>query len=377
MNEILLFQRIVPHYRVPVFRLLSQKLNIRICASDIRNSSLMSFISEIPTGIKLKYIKIYKDKVVYQFMLKLLMTSKPNIVICETSLLYLTFWTLLICKYIFRYKIIGWTHGIDNKEFFTRQIFAKRVIRKIIYKYLDAIILYDENRKKIIEQEVSNPEKVFYAKNTLDNNNWIETKIKYDRYGLNNIKNDLKIRNQLNVCYVGSMIKGKRLDIIIDIFNHLSGEYDIGLHLFGEGDDITNYKDILNKNKNIYYYGFQSNTELLLKTLYICEIILNPGPVGLSVVQGFSLGTPIITCVPDETGPFHGPEYSYIIHNYNGMIVENNLLSLIKAMKELLCNPKHIRSLSDNAFITAKDSLSIENMLAGFQSAINYVSKKK
>ena len=48
--------------------------------------------------------------------------------------------------------------------------------------------------------------------------------------------------------------------------------------------------------------------------------MINPGLVGLSIIDSFAAGIPIIT----TTSKIHSPEISYLQHNYNGLILEND-----------------------------------------------------
>jgi glycosyltransferase involved in cell wall biosynthesis len=45
--------------------------------------------------------------------------------------------------------------------------------------------------------------------------------------------------------------------------------------------------------------------------------MLNPGPVGLSALDSFALGLPMVTC----SLAYHGPEFAYLVDGTNAVVL--------------------------------------------------------
>ena len=98
-----------------------------------------------------------------------------------------------------------------------------------------------------------------------------------------------------------------------------------------------------------------------------------PEQLGNSVVQSFSLGTPIIS--QKKKIFFHGEGIGYLHDGYNGLLCkENSYIDLSYKMKMIIDSPEFADKLKKNAFDTVIKECSIEKFIEGFKHAIRYVS---
>ena len=103
------------------------------------------------------------------------------------------------------------------------------------------------------------------------------------------------------------------------------------------------------------------------KILSSCHCQVIPGSVGLSILQGFSLGLPLIT----NNSKFHSPEIYYLQPQFNGMTFSNQN-DLIEKMKMISSNYKLWKFFSQNSTNSAKN-YSIDNMVKNFNEAIENI----
>ena len=69
--------------------------------------------------------------------------------------------------------------------------------------------------------------------------------------------------------------------------------------------------------------------------LALGHVMLNPGLVGLSLFDSFSMGLPMVTT---DCG-IHSPEIAYLVSGRNGFMVPNHKDAFVECVMDLLTNP--------------------------------------
>ncbi|RLD83072.1 MAG: hypothetical protein DRJ02_13365, partial [Bacteroidetes bacterium] len=117
-TNILLFQRLIPHYRVALFKKLHEKLGIVVCHSRARKGASLQEQQELdfPNEVLPRVYFGRSATAMRQCVRPILKKYRPSVVITEFSLSYITFWCLFLLRKIFHYKLVVWTHGVKSKE---------------------------------------------------------------------------------------------------------------------------------------------------------------------------------------------------------------------------------------------------------------------
>ena len=92
---------------------------------------------------------------------------------------------------------------------------------------------------------------------------------------------------------------------------------------------------------------------------------MNPGLVGLSIVDAFCAGLPLVTMA----GSKHSPEIVYLQHGINGVISDDTIEAFSESAIRLLDDREYREMLSNNAR-AAGELYSIEDMAANFVHGI-------
>lgn len=369
----LLFQKVVPSYRVPIFRMLCNTLGIVVCHSLAKKTaSWQSFHERMDfPNILIKSLHLgWSETNVLQNVIPTLLVCRPRVVISEFSLGYLTFWLLFLLRPLFRFRLAVWTHGIANNEMphpFTS--FRSRVER-CVYNHADAVLLYSQERKRLLGTKIDRS-KLFVATNTMDTTFMLHQYDDLVLKGRGLIKRELGISSRFNLIYMGRLLPEKRIDLLLESFKLLSGRFDVSLHIIGDGPEMVRVREYQADCQAIYAYGAIYDEELLGRYLFVSDMLLNPGYVGLSIVHAFCYGTPLVTCRMSATGPFHSPEIEYLHDGVNGLYCDLSAVSLADNIAGVLGEPPRLASMSDNALRTAREDCSIEKMLQGFGAMLN------
>jgi glycosyltransferase involved in cell wall biosynthesis len=298
---------------------------------------------------------------------------RPAVVICEYAFGFSTFWKLLLLRPFFRYRLIGWSHGIKNRDMVHTRKSNHYRLTGFFLKRLDAGIIYSSARmQKLGEMIPAIKSKLFTANNTLDTAAYVRVHDHLQTEDRDALKAQLGISPAFNLVYLGRMRREKRIDIVVDTWKSLRQKYDIGLICIGDGEE----RDALLQSRipeGILLPGPIHDIEESGKYLSVADAIINPGYVGLSIVHAFAFGLPMITCRSTEQGPFHSPEIEYLKDGENGFLCDSDPADIAAHVERLILDPDLLARMRESALRTVREEANIERMIDGFRQAIEYV----
>lgn len=349
IRVLLINQGKIPHYRIPVYGYLTSYLQrygfeLMVASGGIEshNPHPVEFqFSEIPLSLL--------------SLVRLISRQRIDVIVFWVNLKHLFLFPLcLIAKVVMRTKIIYWGHGRDLADPGAR---IKNLAYAAEHGLCDSIILYAEHLKKYVRPRFQ--KKIFVANNTLC--------ISYPGLPLeakDSVLAKYGIHTRKNVICVGRIQKRKRLDELIEAHAHMNRP-DVGLILVGpDPDGILSQVQATNIYKLGPIYGDKKFE--LLSAADVCCI---PGAVGLSIVDAFYCGLPLLTEDGDES-----PEIMYLRNGVNGFVVpKGNVKALAQKLQLLLDNDLLRRRFSEAAKKEIVENGNIDKFCAGFRDAIRYV----
>lgn len=280
-----------------------------------------------------------------------------EIIIFWVNLKYLyLFPTWIAAKIILKRKIIYWGHGRDLLD---KDVKLKNVAYAAQQALSDAIILYAEHLKKYVPKAFH--KKVFVANNTL----YLNYSGLRDGITRTSILGEYGIRTQKNIICMGRMQKRKRLEILVDALDYMKRD-DIGLILVGpDPEGILNNME----GDNIYKLG-PIYGERKFDLLSAADVYCLPGAVGLSIVDAFYCGLPIVTEAGEES-----PEITYLKDGVNGFVVpRGNIQEMARRLLSLLDDAQLRERFSQAARREIMENGSIDRLCAGFRDALFHVT---
>jgi len=97
----------------------------------------------------------------------------------------------------------------------------------------------------------------------------------------------------------------------------------------------------------------------------LAQVILNPGLVGLHVLDAFCAGVPMVTTADAR----HSPEIAYLKDGENGLVVDGDATAYADAIIALLQNPSRYAHLNAGALAGAQH-YTLQNMVERFTDGI-------
>lgn len=350
VKKVLLINREqIPHYRVPVYNYLSDYLksndfNLTIVSEGVQegNSHAIRFDHRKNHLHIAPLIRVIKD-------------IKPDVIIFWVNP-EITMWSVLYLAKLMKIKVIHWGHRRPDPP----NVYVKTILFNLIEHWIDdAIILYAEHLKEYTWKCFHT--KTFVANNTLDFTSYDALRSPRDA-----VKAKYAISTSKNIICMGRMQKRKRMDDLIQAFNMLNME-DVGLVLVGPDPE----RILANINgRKIFKLG-PVYSEESLDLLSASDVYCLPGAIGLSIVDAFYCGLPVIT-----ENVRHGPEIMYLKDGINGfMVPEGDIKQLAAKLKMLLTDDAMRERFSQAAKNEIMTNGHIDIMCKGFVTALQYVCK--
>lgn len=378
---ILIFQKCLVHYRVDIFKILHKRLGCIICFGEKEPPGSCHLI--VPADfahyqMKQWYLFPQKNEMVIQQVITPLFKFKPKIVIVDAGLSILSNWVILGLKYFLGYKLILWGHGFNRKIGFRPEVHLSDKLRLWWMNRADAVITYSQSIKQMFSKYVQNRDKIFVAGNTLNTDHLINIRNKLDRIGKENIKEKLGLIEKYNIVYIGRILREKEPDRLIEVFRIVSQEIkSVGLQIVGDGPFLEELKSLA-KNLKVTFWGGLTDDVSIGRILFVSDLMVMPGYLGLSVVHSFCFDTPIVSQKQGNKGPFHSPEVDYVIDGRTGFLVEyDDNYTMAERIVEFLRNEQQQKLMKDGIRYMVENVCNIENMIKGFKQAVSYLSSRK
>jgi len=373
---ILIFQRILTNYRLPLFKKINKETGAVLCLgkNGPKNTFLLKNKPDFEHILIRDFYPIKKrEMLVLQDIFTPIFRHRPKIVIIEFALSIISNWLVLFLRPFLKYKVILWSHGYNRKTGFNPKKYLSDNLRLYWFKKADAIILYSHNDKKKIRSFVLNDKKIFVAPNTLDTEKLLKIRDNLEKIGRKTIKKEMGFKKKYNIIYLGRLLKEKEPDRLLDIFKILSDKVkSIELHIIGNG---PLYNKLLKESNglNVRLWGSISDDIVIGKLLFSSDLMIIPGYVGLSVVHSFCFDCPVVT--QKQSG--NGPEIEYLKDCETGLLVEfGDNRKMANAVIKYLFSHKDIKdNFKKNIRNMVKKRCSIDNMIDGFKKAIDYCEK--
>jgi len=175
----------------------------------------------------------------------------------------------------------------------------------------------------------------------------------------------LGLRGHHTAVFIGSLHPRKRLDFLVQAADRLRDELgDFELIVIGDGP----LKPLLLAHASVREWlkvvGSKHGRDKVLHAL-LGDVILNPGMVGLGILDSLSFGLPLVTT---DCG-MHSPEIAYLRPGQNGVMTPDEVVAYVSQVASLLRDRKLLASLATGCREDATQ-YTVEGMATNFAGGI-------
>jgi len=300
VKKLIIVQTVTPDYRAVFFDKIHEHLK--------NNFELYSgnFYFE-PTVVSSPLIKRKEIKNYFFFNRKVLFQSgiwhllfKKDILVLGLNPRVVSNWIFLLIRKILNKETYLWGHAWGRKG-----VDSNDVIRNIMRVLATGIIVYTKKQKK--ELEIKMP-----TKNILSAPNSLYEKSKMLISGC--------VEEKRNIISVGRLVATKKNLFLVKSFSKVVDKLpkDVNLIIVGDGDERKEIEEFVNDNKlnkRVSILGHIGEYEKLKQLYSKAFFSISAGYVGLSAIQSFSFGVPMIISKNEK----HSPEIEAVKPSVNAV----------------------------------------------------------
>lgn len=364
-RKVIISQRRLTHYRVPLFQLLRDELfsrNIRLellvgrgtpAELEKCDSGFLDWAKDISTYY------LAGGRICLQPIHRHLNGAELVVVTQENAL----FANHLLINRPRKFKLAFWGHGANLQ---TKNPYGfKERYKRWTTKRVDWWFAYTKMSSDLIASTGFPSNCITVLNNSIDT---IEQGLYRDSVTASDV---LALRQTLGLgegpvgIYIGSLYADKRLEFLFYAAEAIRQRVpDFCLLIVGDGPERDKVRNWCSGHQWASWLGPLFGQEKA-KCLSLAQVMLNPGLVGLGILDSFLFKTPMLTT---DCG-IHSPEIAYLKNMNNGIITKNTLSDYVAAATSLLVDPKALHALSEGCRNSAKE-YTLENMVAKFADGI-------
>ncbi|HFD13176.1 MAG TPA: glycosyltransferase [Crenotrichaceae bacterium] len=208
-----------------------------------------------------------------------------------------------------------------------------------VYRHADFITTVSSTVQDSVEQQYGIPvEKINVIHNPVDSD------------GIRKSADNNRPFNFEYIIAVGRLVKVKQFDLLINAFSHVYKSHAVQLVILGEGPEKKHLQQLaadLKLADVIHFPGFVNNPWVYMKYAKMLVLSSRIEGFGNVITEAMTIGCPVIATAC-------GGPADIIKHNSNGLIADQDALSVAHAITRLLDSPELSRSLSSQALLDAE-----------------------
>ncbi len=373
MASVVILQRVVPHYRVPLFRRLHQRFGWQVaCARVPPTGTFLEVAQNEPFVVPLEFKfpdprNQFRAQVPVSEMLSL---TGAQAIIAEFSLNMTSTYELVARRRLCGGPVtLFWSHGYNmDRGLGTARARLLQMPAAVLHRMADGVVCYSQEGKAYLERHLD-PSRILVARNTIDVTPMQSLALKMKR---------LTRLGRPSLLTIGRMTPDKDFPRLVRVFlefrNHFPGAV---LTVIGEGPDADRTRTAAGGElgKSIVIVGAEYDEQKLARLFCASDVVVFPGAVGLSVNHALAYGVPVIAFDRTQQGPHHHPEIAYVVNGVTGYRVPScSDTALLEALCEFFAEHKDPKAdFGESIRQYVAENLTIDVMVEDFQKVHEYL----
>jgi glycosyltransferase involved in cell wall biosynthesis len=368
-KSVLIIQRRMTEYRVSLFEQLRESLKKKnitltvVYGTPKENEKLRKDDAKLTWGYAIpnRYFNIDNIQLVWQKIPSTILTQQDLIIMPHESSLLMNYY-LLFKKRFNRIKLAFWGHG---ENFQAQSNGFRERIKSWIARQVDWWFGYTELSVQKIIKNGYPKDRITCLNNSIDTNQLRKWKAELRKEEVINLRSSLGFEGERIGIFLGSFHKDKRIKFLLDSCDRIKKILpDFEFLFIGDGLLRTLIQQYVKERSWAHWVGAIHGREKVLH-MSLGKIMLNPGLVGLGILDSFALGIPMIT----TDCKIHSPEIAYLESGRNGIMTPDNVESFVDSVVSLL-NDDQLRNKIASACIEDSHRYSLEKMVDNFCEGI-------
>ncbi|HBG27239.1 MAG: hypothetical protein A2Y10_12485 [Planctomycetes bacterium GWF2_41_51] len=370
-----IYQPVVPYYRIALFNELSvlMKGNLQVHASMTMQGNPDTCLKDSAfLFINHEAISVLRNQIFWQKNLDVPKDfCRGDVIVFNGNPRMISNFGLISQAKRKKLALVWWGQGWSA----TSRPLQAWIRRLMSQRLADVLLLYNEHERRQYIDYGFPEDRIFAANNTVDTNPIRTNCERWTSSMLSDFKEQHGLTEKKLLLFCGRLSLKTKLDMLINVLPRLRLNHpDVLLAIIGEGPELSKLKSQalkLDISDNILWLGQHYDQDYLTPWFLSADCFVYPGAIGLSIVQAFAHGLPVLT---HNNPKKQMPEYSYLSEGYNGFTYEyNSADALQNKLVSIFHDQQKLLSMRKNALETVK-KYSMSNMVNNFYTAIQKAS---
>lgn len=366
--KIVILQYRLFHYRVELFALMRKEAIRRgwqfevVAGQPYRQEMLKKDVGQLDWVVNVKnlYFPIVEKKDLCWQPVPHHLRDADLLVFMQENRLISNYWWILRRRFFGGPRVAFWGHG---RDFQTRAPGGLREYWKSrTINWADWWFAYTQLTVEVLRGHGFPGERITCLNNAIDVNGLVgawkcaDTELvarTRRRYGID--------EGSLVGIFCGSLYTDKKLELLFEAADRIKAALPaFVLLILGDGSGSTLVRERAEIRPWVHWDGAQRGVPKAV-AFGLSNLMLNPGSMGLHILDAFAMGLPMITTRTAQ----HGPEVAYLVDGVNGLMLEEDGAAFAGAVITLLSDNAKLGAMRAAALASAQ-RYTIEAMAANF-----------
>lgn len=263
------------------------------------------------------------------------------------------------------HSLAYWGHGRNFQA--GRSSRFKEAIRRPLLRRADWWFAYTELSAMIVRDAGFPASRITCVNNSIDTESLCDQLDSVSHQELAELRRSLRIGDRDPVAiYCGSLYEEKQIPLLIEAAIRIR-ELVPNFHLIVVGaGPLSQLVASASQSHNAIHHIGVLNGHARARYLKLADVFLNPGLVGLGIIDAFCAGLPIVT----TRTALHSPEIQYLNDGENGLYAPDTAHGFALAVAKLLETPEQVKRLSVRSRLCATE-YSLSSMITRFAQGVS------
>ena len=261
-------------------------------------------------------------------------------------------------------QLAFWGHGRNMQA--THPDGARERFKRWTSNRVDWWFAYTELSATFVREDGFPADRITVLNNSIDTAELRQSVLLARRTPREQLRSHLGLRPTGPVgLFLGSLYSDKRIAWLLQAAQAIQAQVPgFQLAVAGNGPDQALAQAAAAQSSHVVYLG-SVRGERKAQLLAAADVMLNPGLVGLGILDGFVAGLPMLT----TDCRLHSPEIAYLQSGENGVMTADDLPTYVNATVQLLQDPAKMARLQAGAALSGQ-AYSVEHFADRFCDGI-------
>lgn len=319
------------------------------------------------TRVKNRFLEFGERDIVWQPVHSKVLNSDLLVVMQESRILS-NYW-LLLSRLWTRRKVAYWGHGRNFQSDAPSGL--RERWKSFLLTRVDWWFAYTQMTVDILREAGYPATRITSLENAIDTDGFKADLASCSAEQIAEARSALDIPIDASIgVFCGSLYRDKRLELLIESADWIK-QRQPNLHMvvIGDGPSMPFMREAASTRPWIHLLGVRTGRE---KALYfrMGDVMLNPGLVGLHIVDAFCSGLVMVTTRTAR----HSPEVAYLRNGENGVMADDTAEGYGRAVLDVIGSPEVLARMKAAA-LADSERYTLDNMVRRFADGIESALK--